>query len=295
MFQLPNKKTTVLCQGLTGEEGAAYTEMVLAYGVKIVSGVTHEKGIEKFLGIPVFTDIKKAVKKTKPTVSVIYSTPARALQDTLSAIQMKIPLIVCTTEKVSTQDALKMRQAAHKAHCYLLGPASTGVVSPAVEAVLGRMPAHLFPKGNIGIVSTSNSLLYEVCEQLKKESLGISHAVSLGAGDIIGTDFIPVVRALLSDARTKAILVIGGLNGNMEQQLAEFLKKQKTKKPIFAYIAGRSMNTVNKKPILGMTLQKPRITVSEKQMALKEAKVEIIKSPVKIGQTLAALWERGNK
>lgn len=292
-FICPTQNTPVVCQGITGSMGAVHTEMALVYGTKIVAGVAREKGLSHFLEVPVFASMKEAVRKKKPEACVIFSTPARALADVEEAAAAKIPLIVCTTEHVAVHDAVKMKEVAIKNGVCLLGPNSPGVVSVG-RCLVGTMPAHLFPKGNIGIVARSSSLTYEAVQQLAEHQLGVSTCVALGTAPIMGTDFIPVVQSFLSDPKTKAILVIGELKGELEIELAEWYKTQKRHKPLIVYIAGKSFAQSKKTPLVGANHVHPKIRIAQKQKALIEVGATIVPEVDKIGAVVMSVLE-GNK
>ncbi len=253
MITFPTKKTPILCQGITGSTGAAHTERAIAYGSNIVSGISRDKGVTKFLDLPVFTTVKEASRKTKPALSVIFSNPTRVYSDTEEAIKARIPLIICTTTHVPYHDVLRMRELAQKYKVCLLGPSSPGIVVPE-QVLAGNMPAHLFPKGHIGIISRSSSLTYESVQQLRAHNLGVSTCVGIGSSAILCTSFVPVIESMLADSKTKAILIIGKINSHFEMELADYLKKKRTKKPVFVYLTGRPKARKDQ-DILGSTLQ----------------------------------------
>lgn len=288
MQKLPNQNTPVLYQGITSSLGAVHTEMALVYGTNIVAGVAREKGLKTYLNVPVFQTVKEAVRKTKPEISVIFSTPARALSDVSEAIKAKIPLIICTTEHVPLHDALQMKQLAAKSDVQLLGPSSPGIVTVG-KCLAGAMPAHLFEKGTIGIVTRSSSMAYEAARQLSQHGLGISACIALGTAPITGTDFIPAVKVLLSDARTKAILMIGDYAGLSEVEFAKWYQSQKRQKPLAAYIGGKAYGKSKKTPLLGCENKLPAKSVSEKQEALKGVSAHLILSPEMLGSAMAEL------
>ena len=287
MFFLPNKETPILCQGITSNSGAVHTELALAYGSHIVAGVSAERNVKTFLNIPVFHSVREAMQKAqeKPKVSVIFSTPAQALKDAIESIEAHIPMIICTTEGVPMHDALKMRELAEKNSVCFVGPSSSGIVCVG-ETLIGSIPAHLFPKGKISLVGRSSSLMWEAVEQLKQVGLGISTCISLGTDHLIATSFVPAVKALLKDKETQSILVIGQVHGELEYELAEFYKKQKEPKKMWAYIPGRSLEKSDKRPLLGMHTVKFADVIDTKKQALVNAGVCWIERPDLIGQTI---------
>ena len=202
MFKLPTQKTPILCQGITTEMGAVHVEQALAYGSHIVAGTSRDKSIKVYQDIPIFSSVKEAVRRTKPAISVVFSTPARALQDVEEAIKAKVPMVICTTEHVPLHDTLKMMDLAQKNKVTLIGPSSPGIVR-VDECLVGSIPAHLFPKGSVGLIGRSSSLMYEAVQQLSEVGLGVSACVSLGASRLVGTSFVPVMEAFLKDKNTK--------------------------------------------------------------------------------------------
>lgn len=283
-IEFPTKSTPILCQGITSSTGAVHIERALAYGSHIVSGISRDKGITRFMDIPVFASVKEAVRKTKPVVSVIFSSPARVVADVEEAILAHIPLIVCTTTHVPYHDVLRMRLLAQKNNVCLIGPASPGIVVPE-QVLAGNMPANLFPKGNIGIVSRSSSLTYESVQQLSAKGLGVSTCIGIGSGAILCTSFVPMVEALLQDGKTKAILIIGKINSHFEMELAAFLKKKKFKKPVFVYLSGRAQKHVSALPLLGQEDQTGDVTAVKRKIC-EEAGMILISRFDKIGQEI---------
>ncbi|MBQ9090482.1 MAG: succinate--CoA ligase subunit alpha [Alphaproteobacteria bacterium] len=253
MIKFPDQKTPILCQGITGTSGAAHTERAIAYGSHVVAGISREKNLTTFLDLPVFATVKDAVQYTKPDISVVFSNPSRVYADTEEAIKARIPMIICTTTHVPYHDIMKMKVLAQKYKVCLIGPASPGIVVPD-EVLVGNMPAHLFPKGHVGIISRSSSLCYEFVQQLRDENLGVSTCVGIGSGAILCTSFVPIMKAMLNDDKTKSILIIGKINSEFEVELATFVKKQKIKKPIFIYLAGKPDKRI-KQSVLGASTQ----------------------------------------
>ena len=283
MFFFPDKKTPVLFQGITSVMGRCQTELALDYGTNLVAGVSHEvKG--KLGNVPLYATVAKAVRFKHPKVSVVFSTPEKALPDVLEAIKARIPLIICTTEHVPMHDALKMKLAAQKAKVCLIGPSSAGILN-VENAVIGTLPTSLFEAGNIAIVGRSASLMFEAAGQLAAAGFGVSKCISLGADHLIGTNFVPVIEALNSDKSTKAILVIGQVHGSLEQELAAFYRKKHPKK-IFVYIPGKTLARSDKVPLLGMKSVLFADVIEEKRKILEKTGILWIASPDKIGKTI---------
>lgn len=283
-IEIPTKSTPILCQGITSSTGAAHIERALAYGSHIVSGISRDKSVTCFMNIPVFATVKEAVRKTKPAVSVIFSSPPRVFADTEEAVKARIPLIICTTTHVPYHDILRMRELAFKYHVYLIGPASPGIVVPE-QVLVGNMPADLFPKGTIGIVSRSSSLTYETVQQLAANNLGVSTCIGIGSGTLLGTSFVPPVESLLSDAKTKALLIIGKTNSHFEMELAGFLKKKKLKKPVFVYLSGRSRKQVSVLPLLGHETETEDVALFRRKICAA-AGMTVIERFDKIGEQI---------
>lgn len=289
MFFFPDKKTPVLFQGITSAMGRHQTELALAYGTNLVAGVSHETTGD-LGGVPLYATVAKAVRKTHPKVTVVFSTPDKALPDVLEAVAAKIPLIICTTEHVPMHDALQMQLAARKAKLTLLGPSSAGILN-VKNAVTGTFPTSLFEKGDIAIVGRSSSLMFEAAGQLLALGLGISKCISLGADHLIGTSFVPVMEALYADRSTRAILVVGQVHGTLEQELATFYSKRHPKQ-VFVYIPGKTLVRSDKAPLLGMKSVLFSDVINEKKKLLTKAKMVWIDSADKIAKTIALKGKR---
>lgn len=285
MFFLPTKETPVLCQGITSNAGAVHTELALAYGSNIVAGTSADKNVKQFLGVPVFKTVAEAVRAKNPKISVVFSTPVHALSDVQEAIEAGLKMVVCITEHVPMHDALKMKALAEEKGVCLLGPASMGI-GVIGQTVIGSVPLHLFQKGKIGLVGRSASLMWEAACQLPEHGLGVSCVISLGADHLIGTSFVPAVKALLNDDKTQGILIVGQVHGELEYELARFYKKQKNKKPMWVYIPGRSLEKSEKRPLLGMQTVKFSDVIEKKKIALQEAGIFWIESPDTFGKTI---------
>ena len=285
MFFLPTKETPILCQGITSNAGAVHTELALAYGSNIVAGISADKNIKQFLGIPVFKTVADAVRNKSPQVSVIFSTPLHALADVKEAINAGIKMVVCITECVPMHDALTMKKLADEKDVCLLGPSSMGI-GVMGQTVIGSVPLHLFQKGKIGLIGRSGSLMWEAAGQLASVGLGVSSVISLGADHLIGTSFMPPVKALLADEKTQEILVIGQVHGELEYELAHFYRRLKNKKPIWVYIPGHSLEKSEKRHLLGMQTVKFSDVIDKKKEILLDAGIHWIDSPDMFGKTL---------
>ena len=286
MFKFPNKKTPILCQGITSISGSMHVEKAILYGSNIVAGVSKDKSVTSFQDIPVFQTVKEAVRKTHPEISVVFSSPSRVLADVEEAIKAKIPLIICPVNHVPYQDVLKMKKMAEKNKVRLIGPSAPGVVTTG-SCLAGTVPAHLFNKGEVGIISRSSSLTYETVQQLAGFGMGVSACVAIGSAAILGTSFIPIVDAFLKEPNTKSILVIGKASGDFEYELAHFLSKKKVSKKIAVYIPGKSLKREEKISVVGVEERDDEI--HKKEQILEQSGVYIIRSAGIVGQEMANL------
>lgn len=287
-IKLPTSKTPVLWQGITGASAAMHAEKALAYGTNIVAGVSRDRSISKFMNIPVFQSVKEAVRKTAPQISVVFSSSNHIYSDVEEAIKAKIPVVICTANHVPYHDALKMKDLAQKYRVTLIGPSAPGILLTD-EVLIGTIPANLFPKGDVGIISRSSSLMYEAVQQMSDNGLGISACVAVGSAPIIGTSLIPVMETFLADKKIKQILLVGKVYGDFELELASFLKKKRTKKKIAVYLAGRKTGASDKNNLLGVENKDLSALLKEKEDALKAVGVTLISNVYEIGAQMKKL------
>jgi len=286
-----HRNTEAIVQGITGKQGRFQTKLMLEYGTKIVAGVTPGKGGEKVHGVSVFGTVKEALTEYSPDVSIIFVPAESALNAAKEAISSGIKTITVITEGIPIKDSIQMMMHARHVGAQIIGPNTPGIITPG-ECKLGIMPHHVFEHGNVGVVSRSGTLTYEIAANLTRRHLGQSTCVGIGGDPIVGLNFIEALEMFKTDPETNAVVLIGEIGGNLEELTADFVAKNNYPKPVVAYIAGLSAPSEKKMGHAGAIIMGQTGTARTKIAAFESVGVKAAKRPAEVVDVLKSVLKK---
>ncbi|MBX5320696.1 MAG: succinate--CoA ligase subunit alpha [Candidatus Bathyarchaeota archaeon] len=286
-----NKNTKAIVQGITGTQGSFHTKLMLEYGTQIVGGVTPGKGGTRVHGVPVYDTVEEAVEKHTANASIIFVPAPFAADAALEALENGIKTVVIITEHIPVKDSINVMAYANQVGATVIGPNTPGIITPE-ECKLGIMPAHIFKSGNVGMVSRSGTLTYEIAAGLTKRQLGQSTCVGLGGDPIVGLNFIDVLKLFEKDPQTEAVTIIGEIGGNLEELAAEYIATEDYPKPVVAFIAGRSAPPGKRMGHAGAIIMGKAGTAESKIEAFQKANVEVAEKPSDVALLLERLLKQ---
>lgn len=289
MSILLNKDSKVIVQGFTGTEGTFHSTQMIEYGTKVMGGVTPGKGGQMHLGLPVFNTVIDAVKTTGADVSIIFVPPAVAADAIMEAANAGIRLIVAITEGIPVSDMVTVKEYIKSYDCRLIGPNCPGIITPE-ESKVGIMPGFIHRKGSVGVISRSGTLAYEAVDQITRQGLGQSTGIGIGGDPIVGTTTLDAIRLMMGDPETEAIVIIGEIGGNMENEAAEWVKNHGTK-PVIGFIAGQTAPKGRRMGHAGAIIGGKNDTAAAKMEVMRQCGIHVVESPADIGETVSRVMK----
>ncbi len=287
MSILVDERTRLIVQGITGREGTFHARQCIAYGTKVVAGVTPGKGGNKMDDVPVFDSVSRAVRETGANASVIFVPPAFAADAVLEAADAGLGVVVCITEGIPARDMLYVARFLEGSFTRLIGPNCPGIISPG-KCKIGIMPGHIHKEGRVGVISRSGTLTYEVVAQMTERGIGQSTCIGIGGDPIIGTDFIDLLKLFQEDPYTDAIVMIGEIGGTAEQEAAAYVENN-VRKPVVGFIAGQTAPPGRRMGHAGAIISGSSGTAAEKMAAMEKAGIRVCRSPAEMGERVASV------